>query len=376
MYLLIDYREQDFIKKLSEFCIIENEIPKEIIVNNNSILIKITNLPIGDFIITDEINDNSKIKIAIERKSISDLYSSIMDGRFREQKSRLLNSIGDSLKICYLIEGTTNFKVQNKKTNVIRGSILNLMFKHNYRVIQTENKLDTFDNILLLYKKFKNNDFTNLESDNNNINSVKLIKRSENIKDSKLLYQLCLIPGISPKISNAIIDWLDKSVLTTNVGDDTSKSESCIKTNIKSIIDLYEKCNEEINVTQTLFGRVFNKYCLRNKYNVIKKRKKFDDNSSVMIYTKIQFKGNSNNVLFEKVRRWIKKNMKKPVVGFIAGAAAPKGKRMGHAGALISGEDDTAAAKFKILAECGITVANSPADLGLKLEEAMKSIKK
>ena len=62
--------------------------------------------------------------------------------------------------------------------------------------------------------------------------------------------------------------------------------------------------------------------------------------------------------------------MKKPVVGFIAGAAAPKGKRMGHAGALISGEDDTAEAKFKVLEECGITVARSPADLGLKLEEA------
>ncbi len=71
--------------------------------------------------------------------------------------------------------------------------------------------------------------------------------------------------------------------------------------------------------------------------------------------------------------RWIQKNMKKPVVGFIAGAAAPKGKRMGHAGALISGEDDTAAAKFKVLEECGITVARSPADLGLKLEEAMKA---
>jgi succinyl-CoA synthetase alpha subunit len=49
---------------------------------------------------------------------------------------------------------------------------------------------------------------------------------------------------------------------------------------------------------------------------------------------------------------------------------------MGHAGALISGEDDTAAAKFKVLEECGITVAHSPADLGLKLEEAMKSFKK
>lgn len=70
--------------------------------------------------------------------------------------------------------------------------------------------------------------------------------------------------------------------------------------------------------------------------------------------------------------RWIKDNMTKPVVSFIAGASAPPGKRMGHAGALISGGDDTAEAKYRILEECGVTIARSPAELGEKVAEVMK----
>jgi succinyl-CoA synthetase alpha subunit len=70
--------------------------------------------------------------------------------------------------------------------------------------------------------------------------------------------------------------------------------------------------------------------------------------------------------------RWIKANKKKPVVSFIAGASAPKGKRMGHAGAIISGGDDTAEAKFKVLQECGISIARSPSELGQTLESVLK----
>jgi succinyl-CoA synthetase alpha subunit len=61
---------------------------------------------------------------------------------------------------------------------------------------------------------------------------------------------------------------------------------------------------------------------------------------------------------------WLKDNMRKPVVGFIAGQTAPAGRRMGHAGAIVGGEDDTAAAKMKIMTACGIHVVNSPADIG------------
>lgn len=70
--------------------------------------------------------------------------------------------------------------------------------------------------------------------------------------------------------------------------------------------------------------------------------------------------------------RWIKDNGTKPVVGFIAGQTAPPGRRMGHAGAIVGGADDTAAAKMKIMAECGIHVVASPADIGRKMAEAIK----
>ena len=69
---------------------------------------------------------------------------------------------------------------------------------------------------------------------------------------------------------------------------------------------------------------------------------------------------------------WIKENGTNPVVGFIAGQTAPPGRRMGHAGAIIGGSDDTAEAKMKIMRACGIHVADSPADIGKTMAEAMK----
>ena len=67
--------------------------------------------------------------------------------------------------------------------------------------------------------------------------------------------------------------------------------------------------------------------------------------------------------------RWIKENGSKPVISFIAGATAPKGRTMGHAGAIIGGKDDTAEAKKKILSECGVTIVESPADIGKTVKE-------
>ena len=69
--------------------------------------------------------------------------------------------------------------------------------------------------------------------------------------------------------------------------------------------------------------------------------------------------------------RWIQANGTKPVVGFIAGVTAPKGRTMGHAGAIVSGEDETAEAKKRVMRECGIHVVDSPADIGSKMAEVL-----
>lgn len=71
---------------------------------------------------------------------------------------------------------------------------------------------------------------------------------------------------------------------------------------------------------------------------------------------------------------WLKDNMRKPVVGFIAGQTAPPGRRMGHAGAIVGGADDTAAAKMKIMGECGIHVVASPADIGKTMATVLSGV--
>ena len=72
--------------------------------------------------------------------------------------------------------------------------------------------------------------------------------------------------------------------------------------------------------------------------------------------------------------RWVKNNNKKPVVGFIAGQTAPPGRRMGHAGAIVGGAEDTAAAKMKIMTECGIHVVASPAEIGETMVRVLSKV--
>jgi succinyl-CoA synthetase alpha subunit len=74
----------------------------------------------------------------------------------------------------------------------------------------------------------------------------------------------------------------------------------------------------------------------------------------------------------EEAAAWIKKNFKKPVASFIAGASAPSGKRMGHAGAIISGGSGTAEAKFKALEEAGVKISRNPSEMGVTLKSMLK----
>jgi succinyl-CoA synthetase alpha subunit len=85
--------------------------------------------------------------------------------------------------------------------------------------------------------------------------------------------------------------------------------------------------------------------------------------------------GEIGGQLEAEAARWIKANGTKPVVGFIAGQTAPKGRTMGHAGAIVGGKDDTAAAKMAIMRECGIHVVESPAIIGKTMAAVLKGEK-
>lgn len=93
-----------------------------------------------------------------------------------------------------------------------------------------------------------------------------------------------------------------------------------------------------------------------------------DDNETEAIVIIGEIGGNMETEAAE----WIKNKGTKPVIGFIAGQTAPKGRRMGHAGAIIGGKNDTAAAKMKIMKECGIHVVESPAEIGLTVSKVVK----
>jgi succinyl-CoA synthetase alpha subunit len=84
--------------------------------------------------------------------------------------------------------------------------------------------------------------------------------------------------------------------------------------------------------------------------------------------------GEIGGSLEAEAARWIKAHGTKPVVGFIAGQTAPPGRRMGHAGAIVGGADDTAAAKMQVMRECGISVVESPAGIGAEMAKVLNKV--
>jgi succinyl-CoA synthetase alpha subunit len=97
--------------------------------------------------------------------------------------------------------------------------------------------------------------------------------------------------------------------------------------------------------------------------------KMFNDDPETEAVIMVGEIGGSNE---EECARWIKANMKKPVVGFIAGVTAPPGKRMGHAGAIISGGKGTAEEKLAVMEECGIKTTKNPAEMGKLLKSVLR----
>jgi succinyl-CoA synthetase alpha subunit len=97
--------------------------------------------------------------------------------------------------------------------------------------------------------------------------------------------------------------------------------------------------------------------------------KMFNDDAQTEAVVMVGEIGGTNE---EEAARWIKSHMKKPVVGFIAGVTAPPGKRMGHAGAIISGGKGTAEEKLAVMEECGIRTTKNPAEMGRLLKSVLK----
>lgn len=178
MILKIDYRERECIKYIQE----------------NTVTI-VEPLAVGDFCITRD----RQIEYIFERKTIPDLAASIIDGRFREQKQRLLESVIDPSRIIYIIEGSRihpphpshQAPVMKKSVD---SAILNLIFKHRYTVLFTNSPQDTMETLYTITKM-------SLEP---TVYQPKLLKKSKEPLDV-FIAQLSCIPGVSYNIAQAIV---------------------------------------------------------------------------------------------------------------------------------------------------------------------------
>jgi ERCC4-type nuclease len=195
--LIVDFREKGVINELSKISSIENDVDIPINVNGVEFVLKVTNLEVGDFFIKD-----SEDSLLIERKTYQDLSSSIIDGRFRQQKARLDESIGDASKILFVLEGS-NKRKGTLPQSTISSTVINLLFKHNYKVLCTENEVDTFTNLITIIKKMKDKEF---HKNTVPVAPIKLISKSKKVADNLMAIQLSAIPGVSFKTALCICE--------------------------------------------------------------------------------------------------------------------------------------------------------------------------
>lgn len=207
MEIIIDNRENSLIKLLEE---------------NKEVFIK-KNLEIGDI----QFIENDKLIYIVERKTINDLGASIKDGRYKEQKMRLLSN--HSNNIYYIIEGNIDdCNTLNRKA--LLGSIINMSFRDNIKVISSNNIKDTYDIILQIRRKYDEGKFKEIESSTDNyVSSIKMNKKENMSKEICNIVQLATIPGVSQKISKII---LEKYGSLSNLIEEYKKTDNLLLADI------------------------------------------------------------------------------------------------------------------------------------------------
>lgn len=184
--LLVDSREAKIINYFNS-----NKI-------NSDINFEIKQLDIGDF----HFLLNNSLVLIIERKTMSDLESSIIDKRLREQKSRLINS---NKQIIYLIENwNENYKNNRLPISTLKSSLLNILIRDKLQIYFTNNTKDTYNTLIQIANKLinssqKDNDIVNLDY----ISNIKSIKK-DNIKNNMNEIFLLQIPKIGPKVAKSV----------------------------------------------------------------------------------------------------------------------------------------------------------------------------
>ena len=207
MEIIIDNRENNLIKLFEE---------------NNIKCIK-KNLEIGDI----QFIENDKIIYILERKTINDLGASIKDGRYKEQKMRLLSNHSDN--IYYIIEGNIDdCNTLNRKA--LMGSIINMSFRDNIKVISSNNIKDTYDIIVQIQKKYNEGKFKKIETTQDNyISTIKTNKKENMNKELCNIIQLATIPGVSQNISKII---MEKYETLSNLIEEYKKNDNLLLADI------------------------------------------------------------------------------------------------------------------------------------------------